>query len=286
MKKWILVIIIIIVLASALVGYFYFNPKYAVRIIVPEFENIEMLHITFLEDTALVQAYVKFQNKSFLKLDVDSLIYNIKLDTFTFLSRRQPLFVRLKPSCIDTVFLPLALPFNGLMKEIRSLRKNDSTSISFDLKVIYSTWFGRAVLPYKKTIRISVPVPPKLELEKLEYKSRHKNSIHFEALVKVINEGNIKLHLSEINYHLLVRDNFSAEGNDNRQFDLDPHSVKLVTLPIQLEFKNLLATLFRFATNRKVHYKVKINARARLDKLSPEGTILHIEKEGITELKK
>ncbi len=287
MKKSLKVILAIFLFLIGIGLYFYFHPKKAIEITVPEFKNIEKVHITFLEDTALIDADILFRNSSFMKLNVDSFIYNVKLDTLTLLSKAQDLDMKLLPSETDTVHLPIALPFKRLMKEIKDLQKQDSVQVTYDLRLVYSTWFGKTSLPYKKTIRIAVPIPPKIEIEKLEYKERHKNIFTFNAHVRIINKGKLDLHVSEIRYLLTVKDNFTAKGKEEKEIHLSPGSEQTVVLPIKIEFEHLFKTLINVATdNDQVNYHLKIKALAQIDKLSTQKTEIEIEKEGITELKK
>ena len=175
MKKGLTIFISVFIVLALIGGYYYFHPKRALNIIIPKFEDIENVHITALSDTLLINADVQFANKSIFKLTIDSLIYHIQLDTLTLLSKSQYLGVKMSPSTKDTIRLPISLPFKRLMKEIKNLQKQDSVGITYNLRVVYSTWLGHAALPYKKTVTISVPVPPKLEIQKLDYKKRHKN---------------------------------------------------------------------------------------------------------------
>ena len=288
MKKGIKIFLVGFVALAALLGeYYYFHPKKALDIILPKFENIQNVHITVLSDTLLIDADVLLENKSIFKLTIDTLVYTIKLDTLTILSKAQELAVKLAPSQIDTLRLPLALPFKRLSAEIKNLQKQDSVDISFNLQVVYSTWLGKVTLPYAKTITIAVPVPPKLEIEKLKYKKRHKNIFYFDAQVKIINKGKLDLYLSDINYELTVKNNFTAKGKDLQEVHLKPGTEQTVILPIQIEFEHIFKTMMSIVTNNdQVNYHLRITAMTQIDKLGKEKTPVQIEKKGVTELKK
>ncbi|PBQ34399.1 hypothetical protein CNR22_22345 [Sphingobacteriaceae bacterium] len=287
MKKGLKIFLVCFVLVAAVGGYFFFHPKRALDIIIPKFENIENVHITPLSDTLLIDADVQFENKSIFKLTIDSFIYHVKLDTLTLLSKSQNLNIKMLPSTKDTVRLPVSLPFKRLSKEIKNLQDQDSVDITYDLRVVYSTWLGKANLPYKKTVKIAVPIPPKFEIEKLDYKKREKNLFYFDAYVKVINKGKLDLHLSDIKYKLTVKENLKVEGKDDQDIHLKPGTETLVVLPITVEFKHLLKTLVSVVTdNDKVNYHLKVTGMARMDKISTKKTPVEIEKKGITELKK
>lgn len=279
--------VVFVVAAAVTAGFLFFNPKRALNIILPEFQNIENVHITALSDTLLIDADIQFENKSIFKLTIDSFIYHVKLDTLTLLSKSQDLNINMLPSTKDTVRLPISLPFKRLSREIKNLQKQDSVGITYDLRVVYSTWIGQTDLPFKKTVTIAVPVPPKLEIEKLEYRSRDKNLYHFNAHVKIINKGKLDLHLSDLHYKLVVKENLQAEGKDSGEIHLKPGTETSVVLPITVEFDHVLKTVVSVLTNKdKIAYRLKITGMARIDKLSTKKTPVEIEKEGVTELKK
>jgi len=287
MKKGWITLCAGLILGVGIGGYYYFQPKKALNIIIPKFETIQKVHIELMKDTALIDADVLFENKGIFKIHIDSLIYNIKLDTLTMLSNGQYLNVQLSPSQLDTVRLPIKLPFKRLRAEIEHLQKQDSVGVTFDLRVVYSTWLGKASLPYKKTITIAVPIPPKLEVVKLDYTGRDKKLFRFNAHVKIINKGKLDLRLTDIKYRLIIKDNLEANGKDEQEIHLKPGSEVTVVLPISVKFDNLLKTLVNVVTdNDQVTYHLKIDALARIDKLSEETTIIQVEKRGITELKK
>lgn len=288
MKKGLKIAVIILAVAIVVTGaYLFVKPKRALNIIIPKFENIENVHITALSDTLLIDADIQFENKSIFKLTIDSFIYHVKLDTLTLLSKSQDLNINMLPSVKDTVRLPISLPFKRLSEKIKKLQTQDSVGITYDLRVVYSTWLGKFNLPYKKTVTIAVPVPPKLEIEKLDYKSRDKNVFHFDAHVKIINKGKLDLHLSDLRYNLIVKDHLKAEGKDLQEIHLKPGTETTVVLPISIEFDNVFKTVMSVVTNNdKVNYHLTITAMARIDKLSTKKTPVEIEKQGVTELKK
>lgn len=287
MKKGLkITLIILLVLGAAAGTYLYFNPKKALNVIIPEFRDIEKINISLLKDTLLIDGEVRFENKSIFKLTLDSLIYHIRLDTLTLLSGRQHLKVRMQPSQEDTVDLNLRLPFRRLGREIKDLQGRDSVAIVYNLRIVYATWLGKAVLPYRKTMMIAVPVPPELDIQGLSYKKRHHKLFYFDARVKVINKGKLDLHISGLNYELLIKDKLRAQGKDPQEIYVKPGSETLVTLPLRVEFDHVLKTLLNILTDKdKVNYCLSIRARARTSILSGEYTEIRVEKNGIAELK-
>lgn len=268
-------------------AYYFLNPKKALNIIIPEFSEVENIHVTLIGDTAHIDVDLRMQNKSFFKLNIDSLIYYVNFDSATLLAKSQYLNIELQPSQTDTLKLPLALPFKRLMKKIKSLQGEDSTNIKIDVRMVYATIFGHTSLPYTKTIRIAVPHPPKFEIEKIEYVSRDKKTIQLLAHVTMHNYGNIDLNVSDIKYNMVVKDVFKAEGGEKRNISIKPKSNISVKLPISVEFESYLKTLGLIITNNdKVNYHLTVTGMLQNDKVGDKKTPIQIEKDGILELKK
>ena len=288
MKKTLKVVALLLLFGIiGIAAYFYLNPKKGLKIILPELNQIQNIHVRLSQDTAFIDLDLKIANKSFFKLHIDSLMYHVRLDTSTLLSKNEYLDLELKPSQQDTLHLPLALPYKRLMKKIKSLQGQDSVDIPIDVRAVYATIFGKAVLPYSKTLRIEVPHPPKFEVEKIEYLKRHKKTGFFLAHVKIQNYGKIDVNISDIKYRLVVKELFTAEGSEKKNIHIKPKSTLEVKLPIQVEFKSLLKTVGRYIRDDdRVDYRLKVTAQIQNDKISLQKTPIEIEKSGVMELRK
>jgi LEA14-like dessication related protein len=288
MKKGLIIFFIVVfVIVSCTAILFFIYRKRSLKIIFPTVKRIEKILVLFRGDTALVDADLKLRNESFLKLNIDSLIYETRLDTMTVLHKAQKINLKLKPGEESRMKLPLAFNFRGLANNIRRLQAQDSVGILLHGRVVYSTIFGRLSLPIKKEIIIEVPIPPKLEVEKLEYNNREKKVFHFNARINLINEGKLDLRLSAIHYTLVVKDNFTAMGHDDKEIHLSAHSKQLVNLPVNAQFEHPLKTGLKILTdNDQVNYDLKIKALIGMDKINQKKTEIEIKKSGVMELKK
>lgn len=278
------------IILAALLGLFafvYFNAKRAVKIIIPELESLEEARIKISGDTAFIDAALLFKNKSFVKLNIDSFIYKVTLDTMLVLDKAQDLDLQMEPSEEDTIHLPLALPYKALIKERQRLNTGDSVQITFDLRLVYSTWLGQMQLPFKKTVTVAVPEPPEVELQELEYKGRDGSKLNFNVHLNITNKGNLDLSLSDLSYELDVKDHFQVRGKEQKTISLKPHSNTTVVLPVSFAFDNLFKTLIQIATNTdKVNYDLKLKALFQSSKLKGKKNEIFIEQSGVTELKK
>jgi LEA14-like dessication related protein len=288
MKKSIkITLFLILLLALAGGAYFFLNPKKALNIIVPEIDQVENIFVRFVGDTAKIELDLRMENKSFFKLNIDSLIYYVNFDSATLLAKAQLLNIELKRGQTDTVRLFLDLPYKHLLKKIQSVQDRDSVDIRIDVRVVYATFFGQTTLPYTKKMRIEVPHPPKIEFERMEFVTREGKNLFFMAHVKLLNYSKISLNVSEISYRIVVKDLLTASGKENKEIRVKPATVYSLALPIKVELKNIFKTLGLIVTdNDKVKYHLVLKAMVQNDKVGSKKTPIEIEKDGIMELKK
>lgn len=276
-----------LILATALALFVYFDLKRAVQIIVPEFENIEEAAIELIDDSLFMDARLLFLNKSFLRLNLDSFIYEVTLDSLKVLSKKQDVDLRLSPGQTDTLNLPFALPFRRLSSKIEQLQSKDSTTLTFDLRLVYSTLFGRAVLPFKKTSNIAVPVPPKFEIVELDYVERNKGVFYMIAHVRIINQGKLDLDVSDLTYELTVDDAFDAKGFYAKGLHLVPRTDTVIDLPVEFKVEHLVKTLVRSVAGiDKANYHFTVRSLVKVADFGKRNTPVQIEKRGTIELKK
>lgn len=288
MKNASKILLIAVILALCGVGFYFFsNPKKALNIIIPESEKLNNIHVRFSRDTAYIDLQIYIKNKSLFKLDIDSIVYKVKLDTSTLLSKSEFLNEKLKRSESDTLNLIVALPYNRVSKKIKSLQNRDSVDIDIDLRLVYSTVFGETSLPYQKTIRIEVPKPPKFEIEKIDYLKREKRTGYFMAYVRMHNYGKIELNISKLHYQMTATDFLKAEGDHPEEIRIKPRTDLLFKLPVKIEFKRVFKVISKIVTNNdEVDYTIKVTGLIQNDKLSQDKTPIEIEKSGTMELKK
>ncbi len=286
-KNKIAIFVVVFLLLAGFAAYIFFNPQKALNIIVPEFENIENIYIRLGRDTAFVNVAISLENKSLFRLHIDSMIYYVNFDSATMLAKRQYLDLDILRGQSDTFQLPLALPYKRLIKKIRSIQDRDSVDLRMDLRVVFSTVFGHTAIPLSKKIRIAVPRPPKLEFDRMEFLKREKKKVYLLAHVKLHNYGKIDLNISDISYKLTVTDLLSASGTEKKEIRVKPATTIPLTIPVQLELKNVIKTLRLVITDKdKVKYHLLVKALVQNDKVGSKKTPLELETDGTLELKK
>ena len=276
--------IFLILVLLGLAAYLYLNPKKALRVIIPDLNAMENLHVTLLQDTALIEARLDIENKGLFKLDIDSLEYRVKMDTATLLSESRYLGLELRRSQKDTIDLPVALPFKRMRKVIREHQGQDSLDLPIEVKLVYGTVFGRKVLRYSKTIRIEVPRPPEFEIEKVEYLRREKKTGFFMIHLKMLNHGKVRLNVSDLHYRFEAPELFSARGREQKMVHIEPRSAITVQLPVQVEFKQVFKLLGRWLGRREVDYQLKVTGLIQV-KDGERKIPIEVERRGRMELR-
>jgi LEA14-like dessication related protein len=288
MKRFLKVfLIIIVILIAGALAYFYFYPKKAQNILIPDIDQVENINIRFKGDTAILDLALRMENKGFMKMNIDSLEYHVMFDTLNVLSKIQDLDIVLRPGDADTVHFPVKVPFTRLLARIKKIQERDSADITTEARVVFKSIFGHVSLPHKKRHRIGMPRPPKFELEELEYIRREKRDLFFDAHLKMHNYGNIDLVIYDIKYDVKVKDLFIASGTYPEKITVKPRSTITKTIPVKVEMKKFLKTAFLvFTDNDKVSYHAVITAVVDAEGLGDEPATVHVVKDGITELKK
>jgi LEA14-like dessication related protein len=268
-------------------AWFYFYPKKAQSILIPELEQVRALKIKVVEDTALVDIELELQNHGPFKMNIDSLIYNLKFDTATLLSGAQDLNVILKAGDSGIYTLPARLPYKRLFKSIREAQDFDSVPILSDIRIVYSTVFGTRSVPHQTTTTIAVPCPPRFELEKIEYVRQEKKSLYFDAYLTMHNCGKIKLDLSDLTYTMKVEDLFDANGSYDEVIRVKSETDITRVLPIKVDVNKIWKTIFKIISNRDmVSYQLKIKGKIMAEKFGDQPSEIEISKNGKLELKK
>jgi LEA14-like dessication related protein len=288
MKKSVKIFLLFLIIIALFAGvFFYLNPKKALLIIFPDINEVENVHIRLLKDTALIDLDLKLQNKSILKLNIDSFIYRVRLDTTTILHRSQETKIILSPGQKEIFKMPLALSFTRIKKQIKDLQGTDSVNLDVELEIVYSTLLGRTTLPVNRTYRIAVPRPPEIKLLGTEYVGREKKVFFVNAYLRVINYSKYDLNLTRINYKMYVSDLFEVEDKFPGKIHVKPYSNEDFTIPLKLEFNRLLKTAFLVITNQDVvPYKLKITAMVGSKNTEAEPVPVELEKQGSLELRK
>lgn len=255
---------------------------------VPIVEQLGDVTVVIQDDTCYVSSQLTAKNRSFLKLEVDSIHYMVSFFGKTYLQSKQHVGLVLPSYESDTIGFSIKIPHKSIMKDIKSeLKKSDSTSYGLYIALQYSTFLGRSEMPISRSAKLKIPQPPELEIVDVEYNKVRMKYIQAEVKIKVTNHNPIDLTVKEMNYSIDVDKQGGIKGSHIEAINIKPKGTTYITLPIHITPKNMARTLFQILLDRD-EYDYTLNLKAVLESNYPENRsiTLNLTKNGKMELKK
>lgn len=263
-KKWIIAIVIILLIGIGVIAIF-FNPKKGLKLVLPDLDDITLVNAAIENDTAYVGVDMVLENKSIFKLDLDTLFYKVVLADSMLFNQTQVLNIRQKSGDVNTFKLPLKIPISKTMHTIRSLQNQDSTYIEIHSYIVYNTIFGSKKIPVSKRVKIKVPVPPEIKVNKVEIDKVNIGSktVELKATVTIANKGELlDLNIHEVAYHLVLgEDLVTSDGVYNKPITVKPLSETRVEIPVTVKVNHILKTAWKYVTNDEVPYHIDVKAQ-------------------------
>ena len=263
-KKWIIAIVIVLLIGIGIIAIF-FNPKKGLKLVLPDLDDITLVNATIENDTAYVDVDMLLENKSIFKLDLDTLFYRIVLADSLLFNQTQVLNIRQKAGDVNTFKLPLKIPISKTMHTVKSLQKQDSTYLEMDSYIVYNTVFGHAKIPVSKRVKIKVPVPPEIKVNRLELDkiSVADKTVNLRVAVTIINKGELlDLNIHGISYHLELGENLvTSDGVYNTPIRVKPLSETRVEIPVTVKVNQIVKTAWKYLTNDELPYHIDVKAQ-------------------------
>jgi LEA14-like dessication related protein len=288
-----LVAILLIVIVAVFVLFYFYNPRKAINLILPDLSQITYINAAVKGDSVHTKIDVIVQNKSPYKLTIDSVYFEIKLDDKQLVEELVPVELKQLRYQIDTVELPVDISRKKLKRILDNLKNVDSTDIAANCYVVYNTVFGHVKLRYDKTTHIPVPIPPQIKVVKVQRKkySVIDKTLYAVIQLEIINKGkNIDIQLSNIRYQFQVENSLTSEGTIDKTVAVKPASTKYLEIPIAIKVEQPLKTAVAIITdNDRMNYTFHLTADVienMTDKIKRKPIPTEVNASGILELKK
>lgn len=290
-KKITGIIAIFLLFLSLCFIYFYYNPKKALLFILPDLNDIDLVRIKVKNDTAYVQSHLILENKSFYTITIDTVFLQLKLHEVQFVKTLMPLHLRQAAHQVDTVNVPLRLPIKKIRHTIASLQGQDSTDAEIKAFIVYNTFLGSVKVPVEKQVRVRVPTPPKIKIDRVERSSFHlkDKTIDVNIFAEIINRGKmIDLRIHRLHYAICLGDSLvTSSGVIDKSISIKPGHTTPVELPITLHINKPVKVLEKYITKDETEYTVKITAEVDEHKFAKDDNVpLIVEAKGKTILAK
>lgn len=280
------IVIFILVLTIIISGVLYIYRTSIVAHFVPTVEQFGDIQIQIKNDTALISSQLIVQNKSFLKIKIDSIKYKVSLFNKTYLQNQKFIGIILLGHGKDTIGFSLKVPYFKFLKDIRAERKKtDSAYYSIDISLQYATALGKINIPFNKSAKIKIPQPPEFKVLEIKYKKIRLKSIQAVATIKIINHSAVALTIKDLNYTINILNRGSLKGKHIESICIKPNGTSIIKLPIVININNIGKTIFEVIMN-KDNYDYTLNLDAFLKSSPPmkESFLIDISYSGKMEL--
>ncbi len=184
-KQTIIGILGLIIISS---GIIYIFRNTIIAHFIPSVEQIGDINIEIQNDTAIISSQLRIKNKSFFKITIDSIRYEASIFDKIYLKNQKLIGLTLLNQEIDTLDFALKIPYINLIKDLKTERnKSDSAKYQIDISLIYSSIFGKIIVPIKKAEKIKIPIPPEIKILEIKYNKIGLKHIQAEAKLQMIN---------------------------------------------------------------------------------------------------
>ena len=288
MKKIKMIGIVLLVFVIVASGTFYIFRTQIKKHFIPTIQLEGDINIKVKNDTSYISAKVSVNNKTFLKIKIDTLKYTITLFDKIYMQSEKYINLSLQGYHKDTIDLSVKVPYMTILKDLKEERKKeDSIDCSINIFLQYATFFGRSEKPINKSKKIKIPQPPEIEIVEIKYSKIHLKTILADAKIKIINHSNLTLAIKDMTYSLNILKQGNLKGEYKGAINIKPKETTTISLPIKINVDNIGKTVFVIIMN-KDNYDFTLTLKATLESSGPikESFNIDITKSGKMELRK
>jgi LEA14-like dessication related protein len=284
--KWVGISLLLLIVISGLL--IYINRAKLVTRFIPAVEQVGDITIDIKNDTVYISSNLTAENKTFLKIEIDTIKYKISLFGKTYLQNSEFIGRTLHGYGKDTINFSLKIPYVTILKDLNAERKKgDSASYTIDISLHFSTFLGKSEFPVTKSAMLKIPQPPELEVMKIDYHKIRLNSITANAEIKITNYNEVGLTITELNYSMNILKQGKLKGSYIPPIEIKGNGVSFITIPITITPKNLGKTIFDIARNKDNYaYTLSLDGKLESSTTPKRNFQVSIVKSGRMELKK
>lgn len=284
-KRISIAILALIILSGA--GIFIFRKQLKARYL-PIVEQIGEINIRVKDDTSYISSKLTVKNRSFLKIEIDTMKYKVSLFNKIYLQDIKCIGMTLSSNDIDTLDLAIKIPLKEILRDIKAERMlGDSASYSINIFLQYSTVFGKAEIPINRTAKIKIPQPPDIEVVELSSRRIRRKTIRAIAKIKITNYSVVDLTIKEMKYSMKILEHGDLKGRFGKSIKIKPKAATYISIPIEINVKNIGKTFFQVLMNKdKYDYVLTLNGILESTDPFKESFRIDITKNGNMELKK
>nr|WP_294858730.1 hypothetical protein [uncultured Fluviicola sp.] len=268
---------VLLILLLGIIGYaiyFLIQRHKLLNMVLPEVKEITLIKADIHSDTAFVEVNMIVENKAPYEMNIDSIVCDLSLGGTKLLSVSQYVGLRQQSGESDSVKFSVNIPISHTRNKIMSLQDQDSTGIVIEATIVYS---GLKV-PFIKSKKIEVPVPPKFKVLRTDKKVKlFKKDIQAQLYLSIINEGkNLSLDLHDLQYRITISNDLASKGKFPMDVSIRPQSSQVLKLPLDLKMKHPLGTIFKVMGDKdRVPFHLMLSGYMDAGKMKRIPTVIY-----------
>jgi hypothetical protein len=268
---------VLLILLLGIIGYaiyFFIQRQKMLNLLVPQVTEITLIKADIHADTAYIEVNTIVVNKAPYEMNIDSVVCDLSLGGTKLVSTSQYVGLRQQSGESDSVKFSVKIPISHTRNKILSLQNQDSTGLTIEATIVYSGFR----LPFVRSKKIEVPVPPQFKVIKTEKSDLRlfKKDVHVDLFLGVINEGkNLSLEIHDIQYELIVGNDLVSRGKLGKDISIKPQSSQIIKFPLDIKMKQPLVTIFKiWGDNDRVPFRIMLSGYLDAGKMKRIPTVI------------
>jgi LEA14-like dessication related protein len=267
------VILILLLGGGGYLIYFFIQKHKMLNLLVPEVTEITLIKANIRQDTAYIEVNTIVTNKAPYEMNIDSVVCDLAVGGTLLVSTSNYVGLHQQSGQSDSVTFSVKIPISHTRNKIMSLQGQDSTGLSISAVIVYS---GMKV-PFIKSKKIEVPVPPQFKILKTDKKVKlFKKDIEAQLFLSIINEGkNLSLDLHDLQYEIMIGDDLASKGKFPRDVSIRPQSSQVLKLPMNIKMNHPLETIFKIMGDKdRLPFRIKLSGYLDAGKMKRIPTVI------------
>jgi LEA14-like dessication related protein len=280
-KKTFISLLLILLLAGVILFVIRLNKRNSsvVETLLPEIHVLRVDITGISEEEINLRVKVSLENRMPIGVLIDSIAYIIFIEDKQIAQSMYPKKIDIDANGKSSINLPVSLAYKKLGTLFGRLHRagKDSTLMRMDVQV-YSSLIPKDSALVHIHQMIPVLVLPRIHLKQLQIANLSTSGATVKVTMSVVNENTMRFAFHDSKYKIIFEDHKAIEGVIPHIIELPAKDSAVVTIPLELDFKQIGQTLADYIRKGKdMTYDVTITTRpvTNIETLKDSDIILH-----------
>jgi hypothetical protein len=176
------------------------------------------------------------------------------------------------------------IPVESVRSRIKLHQGEDTIGLRLKGELIYTTIFGKITSVVNEYVPVNVPIPPVLNVNRIDYLGRDDGGYDLMFSLTLINQNPRELQMNDISYSVVAKDIQMTGALDN--ITIAALDSTQILAPVHMDLSNRFALITRIILDKdEMAYSFTLNGTiASLTKIVDEDAPVTISKSGSMEL--